>query len=450
MARCMHRLSLSQATCCTHSSLERTMPERPRIAIATVWDANKEYQCAVLPWCQHARSLGELLQPLGTSDIFVLLIAESADARRAAKATLSTDCVGAKVHRPDSRLRAAVRSFAKRGFCRFSAEAATTQGRKKYDLPPCDNAAKTVAKTNRSHCRNFVRVNAAEMLYKWWFASLTSYQLVVYADLDVQLLRPEQPRRSVLSRWAAGWGEVVPADGNPRVIGSPDSISPFNAGLWTLSHPSTMLYELGLRLMRTVQFNKTHGFGRLGRPRALTAQRPWLSAGLQGTRVWKRDLWDAPDLPYMDCDQGLLYYIFYLHLGIGRVAGSMLPNAPAAECRGLERRRNTSALTVDAARARLAAKCIHVARHHYGVLKPWRLALSRQKLSANHGNVTRAAVQNGGRVAQFLSELPRGVGKLPPGSACAAEFASFLQWLPAPSPVGTKLVHHGKLHRVGP
>ena len=36
---------------------------------------------------------------------------------------------------------------------------------------------------------------------KWWAASLTDYQLVLYADLDVELIPPEGPHTLVAARW---------------------------------------------------------------------------------------------------------------------------------------------------------------------------------------------------------------------------------------------------------
>ena len=39
------------------------------------------------------------------------------------------------------------------------------------------------------------------MLYKWFVVGLSEYELIIFADLDVALLRPEQPADAVRARW---------------------------------------------------------------------------------------------------------------------------------------------------------------------------------------------------------------------------------------------------------
>ena len=286
----------------------RRVMQKARVAIATLWDGNPDYSCAVLPWCQHARKFASLV---GNAELLLLLASDGATRAAAAQATLLSDCPGIRVHTPDPRLKSTVHAFARRGMCR--------------DL-----------RHGPDRARNFVRVAPLPMMFKWWVASLDQYQLIVFADLDVQLLRSEQPLDAIVERWKAGWTEVVPPDGSARVLGSPDSQSPFNAGLWTLGNPSATLYETGLHQMRTAPFNGTHGFGLLGSPRKLVRERPYLFASLHPTRAWKRDLWSNTGLPFMDCDQGFLYFVFYLLLGIGRQAGQQLRSASGWECQQLE------------------------------------------------------------------------------------------------------------------
>ena len=404
----------------------------PRIAIATLWDGNPDYSCAVLPWCQHARQLATLL---GNAELLVLLTAETAAPVLAARATLSSDCPAARVYTPEARLRRAVQAFARRGFCRDPRSERT------------DRLAESA--------RNFVRVAPLPMMFKWWVASLIQYKLVVFADLDVQLLRREQPLASIAARWVAGWSEVVPPGGSPRVLGSPDSQSPFNAGLWTLANPSTALYEAGINQLRTVRFNRSHGFGLLGSPRNLVRERPYLFASLHPTRAWKRDVWSDAGLPFMDCDQGFLYFVFYLLFGIGRQAGQQLHSASGWECQQLEHQLSraasvhTTGMGVNfSSRVQSKGGCPHTARHHYGPLKPWRMVRNMSKVRQQ--GMTKEALLNGGRIAQFLDELPWGLDDLVNTSRCARKLASWRDWLPKAAPRGTRLVGHGKYHRLGP
>ena len=92
-------------------------------------------------------------------------------------------------------------------------------------------------------------------MYKWYFASLSSYELVVVRDLDVELLPLPVLRPHVAARWKATWDDVVPLTRKPRVYASNDHWSPFNGGLWTSrgrqkSCMNTALSYLDARLER--------------------------------------------------------------------------------------------------------------------------------------------------------------------------------------------------------
>ena len=233
---------------------------------------------------------------------------------------------------------------------------------------------------------------------------------------------------ALLARWRAGMSRLAASDGGPRVLGTGDSVSPFNAGLWTIARPSRGLYEAGLQQMRVAAFNESHGFGLLGTPRALASARPELRKQLNWltrTHLWRHDAWGSA--VFGDCDQGFLLYMFYLY--DGGVGARMAPAQNAwretAACRlGRDGESYAGAPDTD---------CAHTARHHYGMIKPWELL--------NSG-------QNQGRVAQYLSTID--FANFTATSACAAAFAAWAPRLPPAAPRGTHLRHHGKYQRVGP
>jgi len=270
------------------------------------------------------------------------------------------------------------------------------------------------------------------MLYKWFVVGLSEYELIIFADLDVTLLRPEQPADAVRARWQSQWSHLSrDATGATTtgtvVLGDRDPLAAFNAGLWTIARPSTELYEEGLRQMHRVSFNRTHGFGLLGRPKAVAGARPQLKAtlpGLQRSRTFKLNEWGSPRIPFSDCDQGFFAFMFFLHRG--GIGGRMGPvNASGKAC-------HLNVTTGKYLRAQ-PADCAHLARHRYGTTKPWRLLRGHQ---------------NKGEVANYLSGIRH--AHLANSSACAAQFSAWLPSLPPALPLGTHLKHQGRYQRVGP
>ena len=330
-----------------------------RVALATVWDGVPDYACAVLHWCQHAQQLGRVLvQDVGVHSVDLHMLLSSAHTyqgktrsahsmvlsdgrplpRQACRCkhrfcpecvhaetaddgfnpppetTVAEDCPKMKIWRPEPRLRRAVESFStrKNGGCK---------GRW-----------------------------SAGMLYKWWVVSLTDYALVILSDLDVQLLRPDQPSEIVVARWRAGWETAVPSDRVSRVLGTKDFVSPLNGGLWMLSWPSRKMYEDGLFQLEVAQYNTTHGFSLVGTPQDLYARYPLVRPMMNKSRMYTHNTWD---IPFGDCDQGFLFYMFYL-----RNYGTGISHEPVPKiCRKYLNRNNAS--------------CAHTATHYWGHRKPW-------------------------------------------------------------------------------
>ena len=275
-----------------------------KLAIATLWDGVPDYACAILHYCQRAQLLADIIvSGVGSlsADLLMMLTNDHVyeTSRQQCRCTragrkfcpqcpsrplmdeefrprrvLETDCPQMKIHTVDKRLKEAVDAYANSptGGCR--ARWQTT------------------------------------VLYKWWAMSLIEYSLIILADLDVQLLRPEQPTSFVAARWKRTWSDAVPGDGRPRVYSEGDHWTPFNGGLWTLGHPTQSLYEDGLALLRRGKWNTTHGFNYAGTPREYFARLPSLRKRMKHTTMYRKNTWN---IPFGDCDQGFLFYMFYLH-----------------------------------------------------------------------------------------------------------------------------------------
>ena len=255
------------------------------------------------------------------------------------------------------------------------------------------------------------------MLYKWWVASLVEYSLVILADLDVQLLRPEQPVVAVAERWRRTWDYAVRRDGHPRVLSEGDHWTPFNGGLWTLSHPSQELYEDGLALLNRGLWNTTHGFNLTGRPLEHFARLPALRERMRHTTMYRKNTWDVA---FGDCDQGFLFHMFYLHHL--RTAGGQI----GADFEPIPEELNCGTKSRDFIDDR-DGHCPHTARHYWGPKKPWQLEKD-----------------NRGRVAHYLAHTHFANSN----SACAVRFASYAAQLPRVNASRPPSKSNGKLQRV--
>ena len=392
-----------------------------KVAIATLWDGVPDYACAVLHYCQHAQRLADVfVHGLGvaSTDLLMMLTddhmyeeqhkkkcrciragkkfcpecpggALSADGTLSgpafARGVVASDCPQMKLHRLDTRLREATQ---------------------RYTTKPGGG------------CRNKWQ---ATCLYKWWVVSLVEYSLVILADLDVQLLRPEQPVHLVTERWRRTWHEAVPKDGSPRVLAEGDHWTPFNGGLWTLGNPSKALYEDGLVQLHGGVWNESHGFAHAGTPRQWAERFPLLLKRMRHTHMYRKDTWN---FAFGDCDQGFLFHMFYLSgpQRSVRIRPGADFESPEDGLECLPHVRDTGT-DVD-------ARCPHTARHYWGPRKPWQLEMD-----------------NRGRVAHYLAHT-NFTGR--PGSVCAKRFATWASsgQLPAINPLKPPSKFNGKVQRV--
>jgi hypothetical protein len=251
---------------------------------------------------------------------------------------------------------------------------------------------------------------------RWWAASLQHVHLVVFADLDLQLMRPDQPAAEVAARWRATWDYAVPPSGQPRLLSVSDFSTPLNGGLWTLSWPSRPMYERGLALMQNTTWSSKTGFNGVGSPRTVYARLPHVRRRMRRTQMLKHDTWHFFN---GDCDQGFLFYLFYL---IPSIMGRQLPSSRLQEGAVLSlasslvpQRSYTTEDFIGADHESYhgdynasSAPAAHSARHYWGQPKPWMLA--------KHNNEA--------RVAYFLNHTDYSGG-----SVCAAEFSRLAQQL---------------------
>lgn len=362
-----------------------------RVGLATVWDGVPDYACAVRHWCQHAQRLGDLLVERVPGVASAELLMMLTDDHEYTKQKHGCTCY-----------------FSKKRFCpecyggaygkveTISARDVVATDCPQIRLPPLEAplraAVQRFANAPDGGCRDRWQMT---MLYKWWALSLQQYSLVILSDLDVQLLRPEQPMAHVAGRWRDTWATAVPPGGRTRVLAVHDYTSPFNGGLWTVGSPSRALYEAGLRVLERAVFNRTHGFNHVGTPRQIYKRYPSLRRRMHRTRMLKHNDWK---FAFGDCDQGFLFYMFYLRrLADGSFVGASHEDVPA-EC----------STWTKGSRIDDDPRCPHAARHYWGPRKPWQ-----------------AEKDNLGRVAWYLRQTSFEGLPLANRSMCARRFASW-------------------------
>jgi len=260
-------------------------------------------------------------------------------------------------------------------------------------------------------------------MYKWLVFGLVQYQLIIYADLDVELLRPEQSPRVVGERWRSTFHVAAPPSRTPRVLSDKDMESPFNGGLWTLAWPSTALYERGLALMHRVQWNESDGFDHAGSPRELYSSRGELHWRLSETRMLRSNTWD---FSMGDCDQAFLFHTLHLTSPVGAdfEPVAMTDGDPDTQRVGI------------GSHGRRMPGLIHTARHYYSHPKPWYWSKCQQNRHmgiAEKGRFEDCPVvprsrglflKNAGRVLWFLNHTDW--RSRPSASKCASAFARVL------------------------
>lgn len=384
-----------------------------KIAIATLWDGVPDYACAVMHYCQHAQRLADVfVNGLGAASADLLLMLTSDHMYEAKKGNCRCKRLG-KRFCPECPLEGSSGGLE---FGRAIVKSDCPQMKLHTLDPRLREATRRYASNPKGGCRNKWQ---ATCMYKWWVVSLVEYSLVILADLDVQLLRPEQPVALVTERWRRTWQYAVPADGRPRVLAEGDHWTPFNGGLWTLGNPSKALYEDGLAQLHNGVWNATHGFNLLGTPLEHFERFPALQSRMRKTHMVHQNTWD---FAFGDCDQGFLFHMFFLSPprdGLSRPGGDFEPTELACKPRDWH-----TGTDVD-------ARCPHTARHYWGPRKPWQLESD-----------------NAGRVAHYLAHTDFSIQERT--SMCAQRFAGWMASgrLPKVNASRPPKKNNGKMQRV--
>lgn len=155
-------------------------------------------------------------------------------------------------------------------------------------------------------------------------------RLVVFLDLDIDLL-PHDPTAgaklfarplasstppAMVAEMAADWLSLLSCVGarNESLFTAGDHSAPINTGLMLLK-PSMSLYRAGLAVLRRASFNRSHGWGLVGRPSQVVPPNDdaWrVRPG--GLRMLDRDSWD---FVHGGLDQGLFYHMFRVQRRLG-------------------------------------------------------------------------------------------------------------------------------------
>ena len=351
------------------------------LAITTIWDGSRQYSCAVLHWCEHAQRLQGALKSAGMARTQLMMLStashheNAASSDRLIRQTVKEDCPMMRVVHPPPRLKRAVSDFARFG-CQH------------------DGACFKRLATSGS---------CAHLMYKWWSLSLIEFELVLFADLDVQLMQPEISSHELSFVWGHWWQKVIHGSSIRRtaVLSNPDFAFPFNAGLFLVAWPSkSRLYERGVQLMSTSRWNASHGFSTSMQdgmtPAALYDAFPVIRPRLNGSvpSVYKKLLVNGPSRMIVlnswavsggDCDQGFFFFALHVLPHLSRAAPIGIDHVPGPR---------------------------HVARHYIGSEKPWRRGKTNQARTAFYLAQTNWTARVGksrcaNKFARLISELPR-------------------------------------------
>ena len=290
-------------------------PSRPkRIAIVTVYDGSKAYQCSMVLWCASALRLKARLA--AGAEIVVM---SPSNVR-------SPDCPHARYEwgSGGKATAAAVTSYLRRH------SAATGHGSWSYLKRPA--------------------------LLKVAAFSLVQYDLLLYVDMDADLWpegvgRPTPPPGTAVGslaypgkvvRWPGRfspqkWDLAVAAfmRSSALFVGSPDHASPVNTGVW-LMKPRVWLFRAALRTLRTADWNRTTGFDGVSDARTVSEDHALLERLAAGhkhaarlTRGVRRDVVlrrlrktvFVKERTWLfvggNIDQGLFFHVVFLLAGVG-------------------------------------------------------------------------------------------------------------------------------------
>ena len=310
-------------------------PTSASVALVTMYDASPAFACSVIHWCQHALRFANVLRKASTAQslqlsvhLLVVVSCREKYVERAQR-TLAQDCPEARMIRPEPELRAAAYRLKSLGTCQD-------------------------------------RAFGWQFLLKWAVMKIVHSPLLIFADLDVELQRPEQNESVAVSYWthAFDWTSLLPTrhHGAPstQVRSIKDTASPVNTGVWSVLWPSVRLYDHGLQIMQNLTaFNLSHGFGLIGTPEELYRSRPRLRRRMTRTYMLRRNDWRFAG---GDCDQGFFFYALYLH-GDAGTSPDTLPIAGAV-----------TSLDLNIEQGHLLPPArVHTARHFYDSPKPWQV-----------------------------------------------------------------------------
>jgi len=296
---------------CFSAVAGRTLPPpgpAGRVAIATVWDGGHGYACAIPLWCQGASRLASVV---GDAELLIL------------SPKVSEDCPNARYLQPARTIQAA-QSYLHRHEGRL--------GR------------------NSGQRGAF----AVSNLLKVAFLSLGStYELLLYADLDIDLMA----RPLDAATWRSGAEALLRS--SALFVSLFDHASPVNGGLW-LVRPRCDVFSQAVELLERGRWSAAEGFDGVGAPRSFLRSRMREVAGrlaagsdaslfkvegtINGTHYGKLNSWDFVNGAL---DQGLLWYLFYLKNDLGTWARYDRGELPWR------------------------------VEHFWGVSKPWRAAAAR-------------------------------------------------------------------------
>ena len=186
--------------------------------VVTLWDGSDSHECALPLWCQQARRLAAKIPPPWRTELVVMA------------PKTSGECDAHYVWSD-------VTARANQAYL----ERVRIEGSWKY----------------LKHCT----------LLKWAVFSLSHLELLLYADVDVDLdpARPGPARAVEESLFRMYFNAATAAflQSSAVIVGEPDHASPINTGVF-LAKPTRWVHEAGLACMRACSFNETTGFDAAG------------------------------------------------------------------------------------------------------------------------------------------------------------------------------------------
>ena len=216
-----------------------------RMAVATLW-VGKQLTCGVVGWCQGARRLREALPRSWLVDIVVIAPPELHSAVRLECPTARPVWVGRAL---ESAARGCVRT-----------------GHQWTLMLKWEVVAWTSKRTSPATATRE--------------AALLDYDVVLFTDVDVDLVPAEQLTQPLRARWrhvlphwtnrntsalrpsAAAKHRSFSVEPNVRALALPDHEAPVNTGM-LLIRPDAALFDDGIDVMRRCRFNFSHGEQRL-------------------------------------------------------------------------------------------------------------------------------------------------------------------------------------------